>query len=70
MTALAVAGPLAAAALIVALRRGAAALALLGAGVGMLGAVVGLSGVAGGCALRCRAYPGSRASRSGSSPNP
>ena len=46
MTALAVAGPLAAAVLIVALRRGAAALALLGAGVGLLGAAVGLSGVA------------------------
>jgi NADH-quinone oxidoreductase subunit L len=46
VVALAVAGPLAAAVLIVALRRGAAALALLGAGVGLLGAAVGLSGVA------------------------
>jgi NADH-quinone oxidoreductase subunit L len=46
VVALAVAGPLAAAVLIVALRRGAAALALLGAGVGLLGAAVGLRGVA------------------------
>jgi NADH-quinone oxidoreductase subunit L len=48
MTALAIAGPLAAAVLIVVLRRGAAALALLGAGVGSLGAVVSLTGVAAG----------------------
>ena len=48
MTALAIVGPLAAAVLIVVLRRGAASLALLGAGVGLLGAFAGLSGVAAG----------------------
>jgi NADH-quinone oxidoreductase subunit L len=46
--ALAIAGPLAAAVLIIVLRRGTAALALLGASVGLVGAVVGLTGVAGG----------------------
>ncbi len=58
VAALAILGPLAASALVLAFRRGAAALALLGTGVGLVGALAGLTDVAVGGARYATELPG------------